>query len=407
MNCTHLEKFFIHNIGTSYGCTEPGAIGYNISYAGKYLKNIKDLNIEIDKLTYKNAFNAGIPNGKDFKGTKWALIFGFYIGNPELKLEIFNDLKNIDILKMKYISKKINYNLKIVEKDDLYIKTKTTDSEGNSVEVLTYKSHDNIIYLDVNGEIKINKKNDLNKNTGMEKDFLRKYYDHDNWEVCIEKMYESKNVKELIDEIIKTNMEVFHAGKKYFKNLNDFGLGGAVFSRMNGDFIKVYTCYGSGNKGLSASIPVINYANKLNVPIDKKRKAVLLSLLVTMLVTEIFGAISTVCGVVYGAGAGILAGFLYLENITNHFDEAYNIYISGVGGSFCDGAKGSCAAKAITAVSTAVNTLGMIKQEFFFDHRDGYLGSNFYETINNLYRYNKSMKLFDSKTIDILDGKNC
>src|SRR6056297_415454 len=389
MNCTQLEKYFIHNIGTSYGCTEPGAIGYNISHAGKYLKNIKNLNVEIDKLTYKNAFNAGIPNGKDFKGTKWALIFGFHIGNPELKLEIFNDLKNIEIKKLKTISKKINYNLKIVEKDDLYIKTETTDSEGNSVEVLTYKNHD------------------LNKNTGMKKDFLRKYYDHDNWEESIEKMYESKNIKELIDKIIKTNMEVFHAGKKYFKNLNDFGLGGAVFSRMNGDFIKVYTCYGSGNKGLSASIPVINYANKLNVPIDKKRKAVLLSLLVTMLVTEIFGAISTVCGVVYGAGAGILAGLLYLENITNHFDEAYNIYISGVGGSFCDGAKGSCAAKAINAVSMAVNTLGMIKQEFFFDHRDGYLGSNFYETINNLYRYNNSMKLFDSKTIDILDGKNC
>jgi L-cysteine desulfidase len=115
---------------------------------------------------------------------------------------------------------------------------------------------------------------------------------------------------------------------------------------MHGDTIPVMSVSGSGNKGLISIIPPAQYGAGKGASQEEVEKSVLLSTLVTMLITYKFGSVSSICGGVYGAGPGAMAGLLYLDKSLDCFFDAFRNYISSICGIFCDGAKGSCALKA-------------------------------------------------------------
>ena len=127
--------------------------------------------------------------------------------------------------------------------------------------------------------------------------------------------------------------------------------------------------------------------------------------MITSAVTSKFGSVSSICGVVYGAGAGILAGILYLKNELELFHGAYKDYAGGVAGIFCDGAKGSCAMKAATAYYMAQKAIQFAENNFVMSDMDGYLEDSFLTTVKNLQKYDKHFKKFDLETIKILEEK--
>ncbi|WP_035587863.1 L-serine ammonia-lyase, iron-sulfur-dependent, subunit alpha [Hippea jasoniae] len=393
-----LKEKFLSMIEFSLGCTEPSAIAYNTSFVGKYLPDATTLKIEIDKMTFKNAFAVGIPNSNGLHGTKNAAIFGFLIANPDLKLEIFKGLNNE--IREKFNSCHLKVDIKISDKKYLYIHTTAKNKKGDAVEVITKKTHTGITALKKNSEYIIKKENEKIE----EIEFEKKLYKPKEWLKIVDELYSIEGVRKKVKKAIDTNIKAAEFAKRYTKDENSLVFG-AVYARMGGDNIEVASCAGSGNKGLTAIIPAVNFAKQINADNEQTTKAVILSCLITSLITAKFGFVSSTCGTIHAAGVGVLGAVLYLQNRFDRFFDAFKIYAEGSYGVFCDGAKKGCAAKAILAQTEAFNAINFALSNIKIEPTDGFLGESFEDTLSNFAQYDAYFKLFDRETIDILQKK--
>ncbi|WP_025209937.1 L-serine ammonia-lyase, iron-sulfur-dependent, subunit alpha [Hippea sp. KM1] len=380
----------------SLGCTEPAAIAFNTAHLSKYLEGAESIEIEIDRMTFKNAFNAGIPNSKGLTGTKWAALLGYLISDTSKGLEIFQ-LLNDEILK-KAVSSNIKIKINVVEKKHLYIKS-SAKKANQTAEVVSLKTHTGISRITKNGKVIFYKKPEEEE----EVEFDKAYYNPNIWEDLIDELYLNQSLRDRFKKAIEINMKAMEFGKRY----SDEGLGvfGAVYARMGGDNIEVASCAGSGNKGLTATIPVVGYAKTIQAQEEETLKAVMMSCLITSLITSKFGFVSSTCGVVHAASVGLIAGILYLKKRLDLFDTIYKIYIEGVGGVFCDGAKRGCAMKALSSAKMALESIKLGEEGVKIGFEDGFLGKDFLDTLENLMKYDPYFKLFDRETIEILKKK--
>ncbi len=388
--CQTMEKM----IQFTKGCTEPAAIALNASYTGKYLKDADQIVLDIDKMTFKNAYRAGIPNAKDNIGVSFAVLFGYLIANPDNELEIFDELDDEIIEKAKMLKGKITIN--VLDKNDMFIKT-TAYAKDIKATAITEHSHTNIVFVALNDTIKLNR--EISKEHSI--CFDSEYYDVERWNEYIDKMYENETLRNKIEKAIATN--IIASEKSAYDEDPVFS---TVFARMKGDKIRVASCAGSGNKGLTSILAPLEHAQAMKANKDKTTKAILLSCFVTSLITSRLGFISSVCGVIHAAGVGVLAAILYLEDRLDIFEDAFKNYIVANSGVICDGAKKSCAMKAAKAVESAYLSIEFTKRGVTMDYRDGMLGKTFYNTIVNLEKYKEAFGMLDMRTIEILRNKN-
>ncbi|WP_022670127.1 L-serine ammonia-lyase, iron-sulfur-dependent, subunit alpha [Hippea alviniae] len=392
-----LKEKMLKMIEFSLGCTEPAAIALNCAYLSEQLKDADKIEIEIDRMTFKNAFGAGIPNSGGLTGTKWAALLGYFISDTSKELEIFSLLSKEVVKKAK--ETKIKIDIRLSDKKQLFIRSKA--NKGNEyAEVITRRTHTGISQITKNGKIILKKKA---SKVEEEIEFEEALYNYKNWEKIVNKLYEDKEIKEKIKKAVDVNMKAAEYAKKYSSNNRLFG---AVYARMGGDSIEVASCAGSGNKGLTAIIPVVSFGRSLKKEEKEIQKASLLSCFITSIVTSKFGFVSSECGVVHAAGVGIIGGILYLKGKMGLFFDAFKNYIQGVAGVFCDGAKKGCSSKALLAEDMALKSIELAEEGIVQSEKDGFLGRNFYETINNLFKYDPYFKLFDRETIEILSNKN-
>ncbi|MBN2726346.1 serine dehydratase subunit alpha family protein [Candidatus Mcinerneyibacteriota bacterium] len=392
------------------GCTEPAAIGLNAAIAGFYLSGAlpESFEIEIDLLTYKNAYNAGIPNGEGEHGTVWAALYGYLTARPQLKLEIFNGVDNDIVLKAKSFLDNHEIRVKVLEKESLYIRTTIRAGSSEAV-VETRGSHLNITESRLNGIAKpLPWRQEEEKEEKKSDPFYpdEVYFHEEYWIEMVEKLSRDLTLMAKLRKGMEINLKAASYGKRYDTSTDDFGVAGAVYARMHGDTIPVMSVSGSGNKGLISIIPPAQYGAKKGASQEEVEKSVLLSTLVTMLITYKFGSVSSICGGVYGAGTGAMAGLLYLDKSLDRFFDAFRNYISSICGIFCDGAKGSCALKASAAVLMVRRSIDLVGKGFSVDAKDGFLGENFYGTLENLVRYNEHFARFDKSTVEILQSKS-
>lgn len=496
----NIKNFIISILDFSYGCTEPAAIALNGAKTKEIIneKIIRKENVKlyffIDKMTYKNAFNVGLP-GVEFKGILESYLAGFLFGDSKDKLEIFNsinkenfyfikkliendygndyDYENLEkefsnnkILNSKIDKKLIkiakNIKIRIIDNDTLFLGSLLISDDNDIFIVKTEKTHENLEVKQIN-----NFENDILKilkevdSENIKDSLLNKYFKKLIKENKALKTYKKDEKIELrkkrniycnskwdyllnylfLDEVIREkilNGAIYNALASYEKNdlttLDDFFVSSAIYNRMIGKKLKILSCAKSGNKGLTALASTLNYylfnykkdlffnlidnyspekreeyfsiLKKVILEDEKLFKALILSCLITGLITYNFGFISSICGVVYSAGAGFLGAMLYLDNKINLFDNAYINYISSFGGIFCDGAKGSCASRGYVSVKAALKAKDLSYKNFSFNYKDGYLGKDFYETIKNLSKFNRIMNQINTVTIQILEKKS-
>ena len=155
-------------------------------------------------------------------------------------------------------------------------------------------------------------------------------------------------------------------------------------ARMNGCSLPVVIVSGSGNQGMTASLPVVVYAKHLNVSREKLIRAVALSDLITVHLKTGIGRLSAYCGAV-SAGAGAGAGICYLYG-GSYEDIAHTIVnaLAIDSGLICDGAKSSCAAKIASAVDAGLTGMEMCRSGSEFKGGDGILESGVEKTIDNV-----------------------
>lgn len=119
---TTLARKLTSALEVTAGCTEPAAIAFCASFAGKYLDETpEEIVLRIDQRTYKNAFGAGIPRAGELRGSEWALLFGFVMACPEKRLSIFSGLEKDTIVRAKILQEKDILKVELVDIDTLLI----------------------------------------------------------------------------------------------------------------------------------------------------------------------------------------------------------------------------------------------------------------------------------------------
>lgn len=403
-----IQKTLKKSLEVTSGCTEPAAIAYCASFAGKYLAEpVEEIVLLIDQRTYKNAFAAGIPHAGDRKGTEWALVLGFVTASPEKRLSLFAQLNQDLLAQADLLYEKDLISVELIDTEGLLIDM-TVRGASNTVHAVLKGGHTKIHHLSKNDEDIPLEDIIQEAGSGGFYDFPPSCFEVRNWPSLIESLYEDKELQDLIRQGIAFNMAAALHGQQYIPQLGNNSehlVMGAIYARMNGDPIPVMSCAGSGNKGLTSFIPVVTYARNQQRGEETEIKAVLVSVLLTTLITSRFGEVSSVCGAQYAAGAGIIGGILYLRDEMQLFEGAYNNFVSAISGGFCDGAKGSCSMRGSSAVTAALNAIGHAEAGFIVSARDGVLGGSFVETLDNLEKYNPLIARFELETIKILQDK--
>ncbi len=415
-----IKEFFLSMINFTSGCTEPAAIALNAANAREVcnLNEIKRIILKMDYLTYKNAYYAGIPNAPHYKGTLWAYLLGYAVGDPSAGLEIFSRIGPDTLTEASELAESIPFEIEFIESNTLYIKSLVITCK-KIFSTVTRQCHSSVSqkeYIisdfdtsDINEIIyRIDKKEiasysaELERTSGIDDS----YYKPSNWASLVDELYSDREVREKVEEGIEANILAHEIGRKDWDTTgSDFGTGSAIYARMSGKPIKVMACANSGNKGLTSIVPTVNYCRERNIPGEEMLKSVITACFVNSIITVKFGFISSICGVVYGAGAGFLAAIMKIENQLDDFDNVFINYISNFGGIFCDGAKVSCAMKGNIAIQAAITAKRMHETGLVVDYHDGYLGRTFHETLNNLMKYNDAMKEMDKITVSILENK--
>ena len=400
------------------GCTEPIAIAYCAAKAKEVL-GMMPTSIEVwcSGNIIKNVKGVTVPNTGGLKGIEAAAIAGIVGGNSDRELQVLEDFKgrdNSEILKLLNNNYCIVHHLKDVE--NLYISVKAI-SENDFSEVCIKGSHTNIVKIIKNGEVVFENEDMTVKDKPSTGDrsllnikdileFAETVEIDDIRDVIANQILMNSAISE---EGIRNNYGV-SVGKTLLKCFGDdvrtrakAKAAAGSDARMSGCSLPVVINSGSGNQGITVSLPVIEYAKELNVSEEKLYRALVISNLTSIHQKDLIGKLSAYCGAV-SAAAGSGAGITYLYG-GDYEDISRTIIntIANVGGIVCDGAKPSCAAKIASAVDAAIMGHQLSSLGSVFHSGEGLVKDNVETTIESFGRMGKKgMEGTDIEIINIM-----
>ena len=421
------EKFFDilnRELEIALGCTEPIAIAYAAALARNNLKGeeISYIKVYASKNIIKNAMGVTIP-GTGSCGIPLAAALGAISGNADKKLEVLANLNDDHLKKAeKMINEgKITFDLSNSPKK-LYIEV-IIENKLSKSKVIIEDNHTNVVLIELNGKTLKKGSNDLKIEKNKNFDFLN-----------LDSIYEFiENVDPqelgLINHSIKINQKICNEGlnSTYNRNIRETNesnssdktlsedtvsyavalTAAGSYARMSGSNLPVISNSGSGNQGISATIPIVAVAERQNIKFDKMLRAVTLSHLITIYIKSKFGRLSTFCGATVSA-TGASCGIAYL--LGGKKDEIYasiQNMLGNVTGMICDGAKAGCALKVSTCTSAALQSAGMAVQGICIKSTDGIIEDDPEKTIENFCRLaNSGMNAADDIILDIMLKKS-
>jgi L-cysteine desulfidase len=402
------------------GCTEPIAIAYAAAKAREALGVPPERAvIEASNNIIKNVKSVVVPNTGNLRGIEASAAAGIAAGNAEKALEV---LSSIDDSGRKRIKDFLENNEIVVTEAknglvfDLTVSVFAGDTSA-SVQISHY--HTNIVMITKNDEV-------IYKNQDCDEVETKNLTDRSIMNVRdildFAESVELKDIEELLQSQIDYNMAIAEAGLK-----GDWGANiGSVLMEVWGDDVKVRAkalaaagsdarmsgcdlpvviASGSGNQGITASVPVIEYAKELGSDKETLLRALIVSNLVTIHQKTGIGRLSAYCGAV-SAGCGAGAGIAWLHG--GRFEEVAHTIVNAlatVSGIICDGAKPSCAAKIASSVEAGILGFYMFEKGQQFYGGDGIVSKGVENTINNIGRLGREgMRETDKEIIRIMLG---
>ena len=402
------------------GCTEPIALAYAAAKAREILGSIPDkVVIEASGSIIKNVKSVIVPNTNHLKGIPVAATAGIIAGRAEKELEVIAQVTESEIEQMKQFLQTAD--IKVVHADngitfDIIVSVYKGSSYAK-VRIANY--HTNIVLMEKDGEVIYEIAVEGEKEEGLtDRNLLNM---KDIWDFAM--TVDVKDIKETLDRQIAYNTAIAEEGLRgdYSANIGSVLLdtygddirtrakakaAAGSDARMNGCELPVIINSGSGNQGMTSSIPVIEYAKEFDADEDTLYRAHALSNLVTIHQKTGIGRLSAYCGAV-SAGAGAGAGIAYLCG--GGYEEVIHTVVNAlaiVSGIVCDGAKASCAAKIASAVDAGILGYNMYKRGQQFYGGDGIVTRGVEETIQNVGRLGKQgMKETNEEIIKIMVGE--
>ena len=398
------------------GCTEPIALAYAAAVARKTLGEMPDkVVVEASGSIIKNVKSVIVPNTGHLKGINAAAAAGIVAGDPDKQLEVIATVSQEQIRQMKFMEE---VPIQVVHMEDgcTFDIIVTVFSGKSYAKVRIANFHTNIVLIEKNGEVLKSEAVSDDSEEGLTD---RTLLDMEHiWDFAM--TADIDDVKALLDQQVAFNVAIAEEGIK-----NDYGANiGKVLldmdgnnvrvrakamaaagsdARMNGCEMPVVINSGSGNQGITTSVPVVVYAKELGVSEEKRYRALILSNLTTIHVKTPIGRLSAYCGAV-GAGAGAGAGIAYLcggglKEVEHTVVNALAI----VSGIVCDGAKASCAAKIAAAVDAGILGYNMYIRGQQFRGGDGIVSKGVENTLQNVGRLGKDgMKETNEEIIKIM-----
>lgn len=399
------------------GCTEPIAIAYGSAKAKELLGVIPDkVLIEASANIIKNVKSVVVPNTNGLVGIEAAASVGIIAGKSEKALEVISQVSEEEKkITREYMDRKcIEVNL--VNSNLIFDIIITVYSNQSYVKLRIANYHTNIVYIEMNNKILYNTQNIEDGENKLSNKKLLNVKDIIDFadSVLIE------DIKEILTRQIQYNSAIAKLGiqNNYGANIgrvllktygNDIKIrakamaAAASDARMGGCELPVIINSGSGNQGITASLPVIEYARELNVDDNKLYRALVISNLITIHQKTNIGRLSAFCGVVC-AGCGSGTGIAYLHG-GGYVEIAHTLVnaVAIISGIICDGAKPSCAAKIAASVDAGILGYYMYKEGQQFRGGDGIVAKGVENTIANVGYLGKiGMKETDKEIIHIM-----
>lgn len=419
-----LLKSLIDGVKPALGCTEPVAVGLASSKAFEKVKGeVKGIKIRVSPNIFKNGMGVGIPGTKEI-GLIFAAALGVTCGDPNLGLEVFKAVDEKSIVNAKKI-----LDLKLVEvtledNEGKFFIEAIVETDNGIGKCIIRNTHANIVYVEKNGEILLDKKaksNDKDSNEYL-KDIKLK---------DIQQFIESVPFSdiEFLLEGVKLNFDIANVG---LKEKSGVGLGAAMNllmsqgvmqkdvineariltsaacdARMSGINMPVMSSAGSGNQGLTAIIPPAVMCEHEGCDDEKLARTLAFSHLTTAYIKAFTGNLSSVCACAVAAGIGASASIVWmLGGSEEKIGIAIKNMVGTLAGLVCDGAKGGCSFKLSTASSEAIIQAQLAMSGIAIGGNDGIVNPEAEKTIINLGRFcNKGMEGADNEIINIMLAK--
>ncbi len=400
------------------GCTEPIAIAYAASMMRQTLGCVPSLiKIRTSGNIIKNVKAVTVPNSGGMKGIEAAAILGTLGGRADLVLEVLSCITADQIEETrKLIGEGYASVCLATGVPSLYIEI-AGEKDGHSALCIVAGEHTNITRLEKDGKVIIDKKSCANENEVKT--------DRSSLSVCRIIDF-AKNVPlAAIDKVITRQIEYNSAiareglSRKYGVSVgrtllthydaSDVRIRARAMAaagsdaRMSGCSLPVIINSGSGNQGLTVSLPVIEYAKEYKKSHEELVRALALSNLIAVHQKRYIGPLSAFCGAV-NAATGAAAGICFLLGGSDEeISQTITDVLANVGGIVCDGAKPSCAAKISSALEAAILSYEMTKEGNCFKGGEGLVNSDIEKTIESFGRVGREgMKETDAEILKIM-----
>lgn len=407
------------------GCTEPIAVALCVAKATEALgckpEKIKAL---LSANILKNAMGVGIP-GTGMIGLPIAIALGALIGKSEYQLEVLKDSTPEAVEEGKKIidAQAIDIALKIGIEEKLYIEI-ICEAQGKKATAIISGGHTHFVYVANDEEILLNEQAVASSNISTEdiQLTLKKVYDFAMTAPLeeIKFILETRNLnKKAAERSFKGNY-----GHQLGKTLNSQNINlmmgdntfthilsytsAACDARMAGAMIPVMSNSGSGNQGITATLPVVVYAEDHKKTEEELIRALTLSHLTVIYIKQSLGRLSALCGCVVAA-TGSSCGITYLMG-GGYEQVSYAVknMIANITGMICDGAKPSCALKLASGVSTAVLSAVLAMEGKCVTSVEGIIDEDVDQSIRNLTLIgSQGMNETDKLVLDIMTHKQC
>ena len=399
-DCNQFIAILQEELVPALGCTEPIAIAYAGAHARALLGEIPDrVCIKSSGNIIKNVKSVTVPNSGNMKGIPAAAAIGIIGGNPDKGLEVLADISEADIARTKEFLAKIPCKVSLLDTVASlhFIVEVFVGADSASVEII--HQHTNIVRTTKNGKEVLSVPFDpasanaaLTDRSGLSVKKILEFAD----------TIDLDRVRPILERQIDYNTRIAQEGLEHRYGINaganllkaaeaeqavtlkiraQAAAAAGSDARMSGCTLPVVTNSGSGNQGLTASLPVIVFAEEKKLPHDKLLRGLLVSNLIAIHQKTRIGRLSAYCGAV-SAGCGSGAAVTYLSGGSyEQVCETITNTLAVVSGIVCDGAKPSCASKIATSVDAALNAHYLAMQNRVFEPGEGIVKGDIEKTI--------------------------
>lgn len=405
------------------GCTEPIALAFCAAVARETLgEDPKEIIVNASGNIIKNVKSVVVPNTCGLHGIEAAVIVGSFFGKADKKLEVIADVTLDESSKLSDLLKQVKVTVMPLESDHILDMIVTVKGEKDSATARIWDSHTNLVLLQKNSEVII----DHTADNPVAADDVQEAEEQLDYDLLkVKDIFEFANQADLEDvqdvlwEQIRCNGAIAEEGinKAFGAQIGKTILlqgdaprirakayaAAASDARMGGCELPVIINSGSGNQGITCSVPVIQYAKCYEKSEEELLRALLVSNLITLHLKSGIGRLSAYCGAV-SAGVGAGAGIAYL--LTKNLKVIEHTIVNAIvitSGIVCDGAKASCAAKIAMSVEAGILGFEMYQQGNQFLAGDGLVEKGVENTIYNISTLgHEGMKETDKTIIGIM-----